>query len=137
IGIVDLTISTFAMYVLLPSDPSTEFTTVAVAFVSAMLLGLASHSPSGLGVFDATMMVALDRVDKAPLLAALLLFRLLYYVAPLAVAFVFLGARESIGSIKASAMDSRTDAKESHGAKLAIRNHLKEEDSPKRTPFSL
>jgi uncharacterized membrane protein YbhN (UPF0104 family) len=84
IGIVDLACCALAMYVLLPDDPHIAFIKLAVIFVSATLLGFASHSPGGLGVFDAAMLVALIEFDKAELLAGLLLFRLLYYVIPFA-----------------------------------------------------
>ena len=43
-------------------------------------LGFASHSPGGLGVFDAGMLVALYQYDREELLAGLLIFRLLYYI---------------------------------------------------------
>src|SRR6185295_15083921 len=82
IGIVDLACCALAMYVLLPDDPHIDFIKLAVIFVSATLLGFASHSPGGLGVFDAAMLVALIEFDKEELLAGLLLFRLLYYVIP-------------------------------------------------------
>ena len=62
--------------------------------MSATLLGFASHAPGGLGVFDAAMLVALWQFDKEELLAGLLLFRLLYYLAPFVVALMILGARE-------------------------------------------
>ena len=55
---------------------------MAVIFISATLLGFASHSPGGLGVFDAAMLVALWQYDREELLAGLLLFRLLYYLTP-------------------------------------------------------
>src|SRR6185369_7887278 len=57
IGIVDLACCALAMYVLLPDDPHIAFIKLAVIFVSATLLGFASHSPGGLGVFDAAMLV--------------------------------------------------------------------------------
>ena len=58
------------------------------------MLGFASHSPGGLGVFDAAMLVALWQFDKEDLLAGLLLFRLLYYIIPFALSLLILGARE-------------------------------------------
>ena len=94
IGIVDLGFCALAMYVLVPDEPNLGFVVVAVIFVSATLLGFASHSPGGLGVFDAAMLVALWQYDKEELLAGLLLFRLLYYVAPFVISLVILGARE-------------------------------------------
>jgi len=94
IGIVDLGCCAAAMYVLMPDTPHIPFIKLAVIFVSATLLGFASHSPGGLGVFDAAMLVALIEFDKESLLAGLLLFRLLYYVIPFALSLVILGIRE-------------------------------------------
>jgi uncharacterized membrane protein YbhN (UPF0104 family) len=94
IGIIDLACCAAAMYMLVPEDPHIGFITVAVIFVSATLLGFASHSPGGLGVFDAAMLVALWQYDKEDLLAGLLLFRLLYYLTPFAISLAILGGRE-------------------------------------------
>jgi len=94
IGIIDLSCCALAMWVLLPDDPHIDFIKLAVIFVSATLLGFASHSPGGLGVFDAAMLVALIEFDKEELVAGLLLFRLLYYIVPFALSLVILGTRE-------------------------------------------
>ena len=94
IGIVDLAFCAFAMYMLLPSEPHVGFIELSVIFVAATLLGFASHSPGGLGVFDAAMLVALWQYDKEELFAGLLLFRLLYYITPFALALLLLGVRE-------------------------------------------
>ena len=94
IGIIDLSFCALAMWVLLPGDPHIDFIKLAVVFVSATLLGFASSSPGGLGVFDAAMLVALIEFDKEHLVAGLLLFRLLYYVIPFALSLVILGIRE-------------------------------------------
>jgi uncharacterized membrane protein YbhN (UPF0104 family) len=82
------------MYMLLPSEPHLGFITILVVFVSATLLGFASHAPGGLGVFDAAMLVALWQFNKEDLVAGLLLFRVLYYLVPFAVALTILGTRE-------------------------------------------
>src|SRR5580693_3042299 len=94
IGILDLAFCAAAMYMLVPDEPHLGFIPVAVIFVTATLLGFASHAPGGLGVFDATMMVALWQFDKEDLLAGLLLFRLLYYIIPFAISLAILGVRE-------------------------------------------
>src|SRR5437588_5091265 len=94
IGIVDLSCCALAMYVLLPDDPHIDFIKLAVIFVSATLLGFASSSPGGLGVFEAAMLVALIEFEREELLAGLLLFRLPYYVIPFALSLLILGARE-------------------------------------------
>jgi glycosyltransferase 2 family protein len=94
IGIVDLGFCALAMYMLVPEEPNINFVTLAVIFVSATLLGFASHAPGGIGVFDAAMLVALWQFDKEDLLAGLLLFRLLYYVVPFGLSLLILGTRE-------------------------------------------
>ena len=94
IGLFDLGCCAMAMYMLLPTDPHIDFITILVVFVSATLLGFASHAPGGLGVFDAAMLVALWQFNKEDLVAGLLLFRVLYYLVPFAVALSILGARE-------------------------------------------
>src|SRR5882757_7968574 len=96
IGIVDLGFCALAMYMLVPDEPNLGFVVVAVIFVSATLLGFASHSPGGLGVFDAAMLVGLWQMDKEELLAGMLLFRVLYYIFPFVVSVILLTFREVI-----------------------------------------
>jgi len=102
IGILDLTFCAAAMYMLIPDQPYIDFIALGVIFVSATMLGFASHAPGGIGVFDAAMLLALWEFDKEPLLAGLLLFRLLYYVIPFAISLLILGIRELGLSIAAS-----------------------------------
>src|SRR5882724_131406 len=96
IGIVDLGFCALAMYVLVPDEPNLGFVVVAVIFVSATLLGFASHSPGGLGVFDAAMLIGLWQFDKEELLAGMLLFRVLYYLVPFVLSVTLLTLREVI-----------------------------------------
>jgi glycosyltransferase 2 family protein len=100
IGIIDLGCCALAMYLLVPDEPHIGFVTLAVIFVTATLLGFASHSPGGLGVFDAAMLVALWQFDKEQLLAGLLLFRLLYYIIPFTLSLVILAGRELFLSLR-------------------------------------
>ena len=110
IGIVDLGFCALAMYMVLPAEPYIGFVTIAVVFVSATLLGFASHAPGGIGVFDAAMLVALWQFDKEDLLAGLLLFRLLYYFVPFALALVILGTREILLNINGTRRKAKLDA---------------------------
>ena len=100
IGIVDLAFCALAMYMLVPDEPNMGFVVIAVVFVSATLLGFASAAPGGIGVFDAAMLVALWQFDKEDLLAGLLLFRLIYYVIPLALSLLILGIRELVLAVR-------------------------------------
>lgn len=94
IGMLDLGLSGLAMYMLLSATAPIDFIGVLVSFVASVLLGFASHAPGGIGVFDASMLLALAHVETEKLIAALLLFRLMYYIAPFTLALVLLGIRE-------------------------------------------
>jgi uncharacterized membrane protein YbhN (UPF0104 family) len=94
IGILDLGSGAAAMYALLPAEPAIDFVTLSVIFVTALLLGFLSHAPGSLGVIEAAMLIGLSQFRKEELLAALLIFRVLYFVLPFLAAALVLGARE-------------------------------------------
>ncbi|WP_415454287.1 UPF0104 family protein [Azorhizobium caulinodans] len=94
IGILDLSLCAAAMYMLMPASPYIDPISLAVIFVTATLLGFASHAPGGLGVFDAALLVALPQFDTGEMVGALLVFRLFYYIVPFAFALSLLGGRE-------------------------------------------
>jgi glycosyltransferase 2 family protein len=94
IGVADLSLVALAMYTLLPATPAVAFDTVLVVFLTSVFLGTVSHAPGGLGIIEATMLFGLRQFQKEELLAALLTFRVLYFVLPLLVAALSLGLRE-------------------------------------------
>jgi len=96
IGAADLTCSAMAFYALAPVGYDGGPTRLAVVFVCATLLGFASHAPGGIGVFDAAMLLGLPDVDRAELVAALVVFRVLYYLLPLALALGLIAVREAL-----------------------------------------
>jgi uncharacterized membrane protein YbhN (UPF0104 family) len=94
IGVLDLGAAATVMYTLLPAQPAIDFLAFFVIFAVALLLGFLSHAPGSLGVIEAAMLIGLPQFQKEELLASLLVFRALYFVLPLSVAAVLLGARE-------------------------------------------
>jgi hypothetical protein len=96
IGVVDLTCCAGAMYMLMPASPGIDFISLAVIFITATLLGFASHTPGGIGVFDATMVISLQQFNREELVGALLLFRLLYYIIPFSLALAIVAYREFV-----------------------------------------
>ena len=86
IGMFDLGAAALAMYVLIPAGPNIGIFPIMAVFIAATLLGFASHTPAGIGVFDATFLIGLGNDDKEPLVAALLMFRLLYHFLPFVLA---------------------------------------------------
>jgi phosphatidylglycerol lysyltransferase len=91
---VDWALAGAVLYALLPETGLT-FPELLSAFLAAQLVGLVSHVPGGVGVFEGTMAFLL-RGHLAPeqLVSSLLLYRLVYYVAPLALALAILVADE-------------------------------------------
>jgi glycosyltransferase 2 family protein len=71
-----------ALYVLLPSTAMLPPAQFVLVFVGAMLLGIVSHAPGGVGVFEAAVLATSPRGETAGVLVALLLYRLLYNVLP-------------------------------------------------------
>ena len=75
-----------ALYVLLP-PAGISFLCFAGLFLVAHLLGLASHVPGGLGVFEGTLALLLSPfLDPAALVPALVVYRLIYYLLPFCLA---------------------------------------------------
>jgi uncharacterized membrane protein YbhN (UPF0104 family) len=94
IGATDLGLVTLAMYVLLPPNPAVGFMAMLVIFLTATLLGTVSHVPGSLGVIEAALLIGLPQFRKEELLAALLTFRVAYFVIPFLLATLALGLRE-------------------------------------------
>ena len=95
LGVIDVCAAAGALYVLLPRGQDIGFLAFAALYSFAAMLGIASHSPGGLGVFEATMIKGVGgSADR--LLAALLLFRVIYYIVPFVAALALLGAHEAV-----------------------------------------
>lgn len=64
-----------------------DFFTVVSVLLAAAIAGVITHVPAGLGVLEAVFIALLSpQVDRNDLLAALILYRFLYYLAPLLLA---------------------------------------------------
>ena len=94
LGVIDVCAAAGALYVLLPKGHGVGFVPFASLYSLAAMLGIASHSPGGLGVFEATMIKGVGG-SSDQLLASLLLFRVIYYVIPFLLALALLGAHEA------------------------------------------
>jgi phosphatidylglycerol lysyltransferase len=91
---IDIAATAAVLWFLLPAG-SIGFAAFVGFFAIAIVLGVLSHVPGGLGVFEAIMLVALrDRVPTEALAAALVLYRLIYYVLPLLLALALLVTHE-------------------------------------------
>ena len=95
VGAVDIGTAAAALYVLLPADIAPGFVVFLLLFVAAIMVGLVSHAPGGLGILEATILVGLGAGQRPDVLAALIVFRLIYYVVPLGLAGAALLAFEA------------------------------------------
>jgi uncharacterized membrane protein YbhN (UPF0104 family) len=84
-GVIDNGLAAAILWVLLPPG-SVDYATFVGAYAVACVAGLASSVPGGVGVFEGALAALLPAVGKAPLAAAFLGYRLIYYLAPLILA---------------------------------------------------
>jgi hypothetical protein len=110
LGVIDICSASAALYVLLPRDKSFGFPAFATLYSFASVLGIASHAPGGLGVFEATILQGVGGSQDA-VLASLLLFRGVYYVVPFIAAMAMLGGVEAVRRWRSlrEAMSVRSD----------------------------
>jgi glycosyltransferase 2 family protein len=110
LGVLDICSAAAALYVLLPRDTSFGFPAFATLYSFASMLGIASHAPGGLGVFEATILQGVGG-DEEAVLASLLLFRGVYYVVPFIAAMAMLGGVEAARRWRSlrEAMSARSD----------------------------
>jgi phosphatidylglycerol lysyltransferase len=91
VSVVDWLLAGAVLYALLPAASRPGFLPFAGSFAAAQLVGLASHVPGGVGVFDGLMVLLLrDHVGVLDMVPALIAYRMIYYAFPLVVALVLL-----------------------------------------------
>jgi uncharacterized membrane protein YbhN (UPF0104 family) len=79
--------ATISTVVWIAFDRRVEYATVASVFLVAAIAGMASHVPGGIGVLETVFIALLShRFPDAEIVAALIVYRAIYYIAPLAVA---------------------------------------------------
>jgi phosphatidylglycerol lysyltransferase len=88
VGGVEMLAALTALYVLLPATSAPPFVDFLPIYVAAVLAGIVSHAPGGLGVFETIMLASFPPEARADLLAAILCYRLTYTALP----FVLAGA---------------------------------------------
>lgn len=97
LALVDLSCAALALWSLLPAEVAPAFAVFLGVYVVAIVAGIVSHVPGGLGVFESVLLLALPQVPRDALLAAIVGYRIVYYLLPLALATLLsaaLGLRE-------------------------------------------
>jgi uncharacterized membrane protein YbhN (UPF0104 family) len=81
---VDVATTATIFYALLPSAPGLTWLIFLGVYVSSYSAGLAANLPGGIGVFDTAMLFGLaPYMDAPPIVGAIVIFRLFYYIIPL------------------------------------------------------
>lgn len=81
------------LYFLLPVQPN--FITFIMIYILALVAGVLSHVPGGVGVFEAIILAAFSsEIGAASLTVALLIYRIIYILIPLIPAGILLLAHE-------------------------------------------
>jgi phosphatidylglycerol lysyltransferase len=93
-GVLEMTGAIACMYLLLPTDIAGSFLDFAPIYVGAILAGILSNTPGGIGAFEALTLAAFPQEQRAQVLAALLAYRVIYGLGPFAIASLALGAFE-------------------------------------------
>ncbi len=84
LGIADALCAGLVLYFCIRPYIDLPFGVFIGLYVIAMVAGVFSQVPGGIGVFESVFMVALpESVDKASIFGALLAYRIIYYVLPL------------------------------------------------------
>ncbi|WP_235931115.1 bifunctional lysylphosphatidylglycerol flippase/synthetase MprF [Paracoccus xiamenensis] len=107
ISLGDITFSALTLYLLLPAG-GPDFMTFVAVFAAATMAGVVSHVPGGVGVFETIIIAALPAamgIDK--IAAALLLYRLIYYLVPFAIALILMALFESWRAFGGRTRDGR------------------------------
>jgi phosphatidylglycerol lysyltransferase len=90
LALVDVAAAATVLYLLLGPQPGLSWPVFVGVYVLALVVGIASHVPGGLGVFETVMLLALPLVPRDTLLAAMVLYRMVYFLLPLALALAML-----------------------------------------------
>ncbi len=96
VGMMEWLLVGTTLYVLIqPSEQPLPFFTFLGAFMVAQAAGLISHVPGGIGVFESAMVLMMKgQLPEKSLMSAVLAYRLIYYLLPLAIGSALMGVYE-------------------------------------------
>jgi phosphatidylglycerol lysyltransferase len=94
VNVGEITLGASVLWLLLPAS-GIDFPGFVVIYTAAATLGVLSHAPGGIGVFDAAVLYAIGAHGSTSVVAAALVaYRAIYFLLPMAIATVLLLALE-------------------------------------------
>ncbi|EHS49357.1 protein regulated by acid pH [Rhizobium sp. PDO1-076] len=95
VTVLDIAFSATVLYVLLPPEAAISWPAFFCIYAVAIGIGIVSHVPAGIGVFETVMIATLgSHIGTDAVLAALVAYRLIYYVLPLLIAILLVTVSE-------------------------------------------
>jgi uncharacterized membrane protein YbhN (UPF0104 family) len=94
VGVVDICLISAVLYMMLPASAQIAFLPFVAVYLASILVGVLSHVPAGLGVLESMLLLLLPHVPPEQLLAAVLMYRVIYEVIPLVIALALWGGYE-------------------------------------------
>src|SRR5579871_6016055 len=94
LSVVDLSLSSAVLWWLLPDGANVSFLAFVGAYAAAVIAGIISHVPGGIGVFETVILYTLPDVPRDALLGSLLAYRAVYYLVPLLFGTLLFGSKE-------------------------------------------
>ncbi|WP_226779571.1 bifunctional lysylphosphatidylglycerol flippase/synthetase MprF [Oceaniglobus trochenteri] len=92
---IEICMGTLVLHVLLPPG-ALPFSNLVIVYAIATMVGIASHVPGGVGVFESVVIAALPgHVPLNDAVTALLLFRLIYFLLPFLAGMAVLSVMEA------------------------------------------
>jgi len=98
VGLVDICLVASVLYLLLPASAGIAFLPFLAVYLASILVGVLSHVPAGLGVLESMLLLLLPHVPPEQLLAAVLIYRVIYELIPCVIALALWGAYELTAS---------------------------------------
>lgn len=91
VGTLDLAIAAIVLYIPLLNIADISFSEFLIYYIVAQLVGLVSQVPGGIGIFESSfILLAGHKFPPDKLLAALIIYRIMYYILPLILAGILM-----------------------------------------------
>ncbi len=94
VAAADLAVAAACLYVLVAHDITIGYGEFLGMYLLAVVAVIITHVPGGVGVFEVIVLTLAAPDSPASMFAALLVFRIIYYLLPLSVALVLLAINE-------------------------------------------
>jgi phosphatidylglycerol lysyltransferase len=110
-GSLDWVLACGVLYVLLPEQSQLPFSQFVGIYLLAQVVALISHVPGGLGVFESMILLLATDIPADALLGSMLIYRVIYYLLPLALATLLLGIKELLQNRSIILQTARTSSR--------------------------